>query len=77
MGCAVEKLPTGTQIDVHRFDNLGNAMNYVTVARAYKFDRHEPWAFTPGYDFYQGPQPNQKASIYFKENCWTAAIWEQ
>ena len=76
MGCAVEKLDDGREIDIHMFDSKIAAIKYLVNER-YRYDRHEPWAFTSGLDFYDGPpRSHHKASVREKSGYWQVAIWK-
>ncbi len=85
MGCTVEKTDTGVEIDVHVFDTKLAATHYLMVGRRYKYERHETWGFTSGIDFYQGPNPEERASLrektssHFGNPCkktiWSVAFW--
>jgi hypothetical protein len=80
MGCAVEKTATGVEIDVHVFDTKDDAVHYVTRSRRFAFERHEPWGFTPGYDFFNGAFPGERASVRQGPQAngrptWIAAFW--
>lgn len=75
MGHRVEQAHDGAEVEIHRFDSKESAHHYVTVSRAYVFRRHEPWGFTDGIDFYQGPQAEQRASVRKFDGFWTAAFW--
>lgn len=80
MGCRVEKTATGVEIDVHVFDTKDDAVHYVTRSRRYTFERHEPWGFTPGYDFFKGAVAGERASVRQGPHAngvptWCAAFW--
>lgn len=79
MGCLVEKLDDGQEVEVHVFDTKLTATHYLTVSRGYTFDRHETWGFTSGIDFYQGPKPTLRASLREKTEAgrtlWSVAFW--
>lgn len=77
MGCAVEKTDTGVEVEIHRFDTALDAVRYLTRARRYTFDRHEPWGFTQGLDFFKGSNPGERACLRYKDKCWHAAFWLQ
>lgn len=76
MGCLVEKTDTGVEIELHVFDTKADAAHYVTRPRRYTFERHEPWSFTPGYDFYKGAVEGERASVrQGPHGLWRAAFW--
>lgn len=75
MGCLVEKTDTGVEIDVHVFDDCATATDYVIRARGYTFDRHDTWAFSPGFDFYRGPVEGERASVRHLRGAWRAVFW--
>lgn len=78
MGCMVEKTDTGVEVDVHVFDGLDGyavAANYVITGRGYRFDRHEHWAGTTGFDFFVGPNPGERASVRPHGMTWRACFW--
>lgn len=76
MGCMIEKGHNGDDLEVHAFDSKEAATRYVTTGRGYTFDRHEPWGFTPGLDFYQGPEPKQRACVRLHKDYWRVIFWE-
>lgn len=75
MGCMVEKTDTGVEIDVHVFDTKADAEHYVTRSRRYAFERHDTWGTTPGFDFYNGAIPGERAVIRAAGKAWRAAFW--
>lgn len=76
MGARIEMTDTGTETEVHLFDTKAAAERYVTASRGYTYDRHEPWGFTAGLDFYQGPRPKDRAAIREAPGgYWKAVFW--
>lgn len=63
MGCEVQRTDTGTEIDVHRFDSLPAAQNYVIVGRRYSFTRQDSWGLDGNIYLYSGPNPGERAAI--------------
>jgi hypothetical protein len=77
MGCRVEQAHNGDVLDVHIFDTKEAAEHYVKIARCYSFDRHESWVGTPGVDFYQGPDREDRASVHRYQGTWRANFWRR
>jgi hypothetical protein len=77
MGAKIEVTDTGQEIEVHAMHNRVAAIHYMTVQRGYRFDRHETWGFTSGFDFYQGPKPEQRGCIRERANGWYCIFWNQ
>lgn len=78
MGSRLDLTDTGVALEIHVFDDRAAAEQYLKTGRAFRFDRHEPWAFSPGIDFYQGPSPDERASLRQKAGgYWQVAFWNQ
>ena len=75
MGKRIEMTDTGVEVHVHLFDDKASAEHYMRVGRGYKFDRHEPWAFSEGFDFYSGPQTFERGCIRKSAGSWKAVFW--
>lgn len=75
MGHLVEITDTGIEIEVHVFDHRKDAAAYVLKSRGYTFDRHEPWAFTGGFDFYRGPNQGEHSAVSQRGGKWRAVFW--
>lgn len=75
MGAQVEITDTGTEVEIHKFDTRELAKQYLMIGRGYKFDRHEDWAFTTGFDFYNGPIEGERATLRNKDGLWQVCFW--
>lgn len=75
MGCLVEKTDTGVEIEVHVFDTREAAQRFMQLSRLYRFDRHEPWFESYGFDFYNGPVEGERGAIRERDRAWRAAFW--
>lgn len=75
MGARIDRTETGTEVELHTFDRREAAIDYLTVSREYKFDHHESWAFTEGFDFYKGPIMGERAALRKKDRHWQVAFW--
>jgi hypothetical protein len=78
MGCEVQKTDTGVEIDVHRFDNVELARQYVLISRHYSYDQTFTWGLDGEIDLYHGPNPGERAAIRRDPriaNVWRASFW--
>lgn len=45
--------------------------------RGFRYERHEPYAFTDGFDFYQGPVENLRGCVRTFKGEWRAVFYER
>jgi hypothetical protein len=80
MGCMVEMLDDGQQVDVHLFDTQLAATHYLTVSRRYTYDRRDTLGTLGGatsVDLYNGPNPGEHASLREKNpSSFSACFWK-
>lgn len=75
MGCQVDITATGVEVEIHKFDTRELAKQYLTAGRGYVFDKHQDWAFTPGFDFYNGRVEGERATLRNRDGLWHVCFW--